>query len=65
MMMMMMMQGVSKEWTPLFWACHHGNKDAVKLLLSNGALVADLDSQVSQISCTHTDGPSDLSLACL
>jgi len=63
--MMMMMQGVSKGWTPLFWACHRGNKDAVKLLLSNGALVADLDNQVSQISCTHADRPSGLSLACL
>ena len=53
MMMMMRMQGVSKGWTPLSWACHRGNKDAVELLLSNGASVADLDNQVSQVPCTH------------
>ena len=43
-----MMQGVSKGWTPLFWACYRGSKDAAKLLLIAGASLADLDNQVSQ-----------------
>lgn len=54
MMMMMMVQGVSKGRTPLVWACFHGNKHAVKLLLTSGASVADVDHQVGlDLMYTH------------
>lgn len=40
------LQGVSHGWTPLMWACYQGNNDAVNLLLSHGASIADIDTKV-------------------
>ena len=45
------LQGESEGFTALMWACHELNDDAVQLLLSCGASVADSDKKVNLAKC--------------